>query len=46
MMDVGDGGGGVDEGSAVMTGGRDPCVESEGFNERDCCRLPGIIREL
>ena len=35
-----------DEGSAVMGGGGGACVGSVGVSERDCCRLPGVIREL
>ena len=38
---MGDGNGG-DGGSAVMSGGGGACVGSG----RDCCRLPGVIREL
>ena len=44
-LDVGDGGEG-DKGSAVMGGGRGACVGSGGVSEGDCCRLPGIIREI
>ena len=29
-----------------MGGGRDACVGSGGVNERDSCRIPGVIREL
>ena len=39
-------GGGGDRGSAVMGGGRDACVGSGGVNERDSCRIPGVIQEL
>ena len=39
-------GGRVDRGSAVIGGGRDACVGSGGVNDRDCCRIPGSIREL
>ena len=38
-MDVGD------RGSALM-GGRVACVDSGMVDERDNCRIPGIIREL
>ena len=44
-MSVGDGGEG-DERSAVMNGGGGACVGSGGVSERDCCRLPRVIREL
>ena len=44
-MDVGDGG--EDDGAnAVMGCGRDACVGSGGFNQRDCCRFSRVIREL
>ena len=43
-LDVGDCGEG-DEESAVMGGGGGACVGSGGVSERDCCRLPGVIRE-
>ena len=39
---MGDGGWG-DRESAVMGGGGGACVGSGGVNERDCCRLPGVI---
>ena len=49
-MSGGDGGeggdGGGEERSVVMTGGRGACVASGNVSKRDCCRLPGIIREL
>ena len=37
---------GVMEVSAVTSGGGGACVGSGGVNERNCCRLPGVIQEL
>ena len=39
---MGDGSGG-DGGSAVVGSERDACAGSGVVNERDCCRLPGVI---
>ena len=39
-------GGGSDGGSAMMSDGKSACVGSGGVNERDCCRLSRVIREL
>ena len=39
-------GGEDNEGSAVMSTGRGACGSSGGVSESDCCRLPGVIREL
>ena len=33
-------------GSAVMGDGGGACVGSGGVSDRDCCRLPGVMREL
>ena len=44
-LDVGDGGE-DDKGSAVIGGGGGACMGSGEVSERDCCRLPGVIREL
>ena len=44
-MSMGDGGEG-NKRSVVMSGGGDACVGSRRVSERDCCRLPGVIREL
>ena len=38
--------GGGDGGNAVMDVRGSACVGSGGVNERDCCRLPGVIQEL
>ena len=39
-------GGEDDKGSAVIGGGGGACMGSGEVSERDCCRLPGVIREL
>ena len=44
-MSVNNGGEG-DKGGVVMSGGGGPCVGSGWVSNKDCCRLPGIIREL
>ena len=44
-MSGGDGAEGKER-SAVMIGGRGACVGSGNVSKRDCCRLPGVIREL
>ena len=42
-MSVNNGGEG-DKGGVVMSGGGGPCVGSGWVSNKDCCRLPGIIR--
>ena len=42
---MGNGGGG-DEGSAVVSVGRDSYIGNGGFDEDNCCRYFGVIREI